>query len=216
MSLNVSMWSKVAIAVQSALATALTITGITKANPAVVTYTGTDPSNGDFVLATVQGMFQLDGRVFRVANVNAGANTLELEGENSTLYDTFTSGTLEVITFGTTLAATLGLSGSGGDAKFEDVTTIHDDREIQVPGNFSAINYALDNIWDVADAGLIALKYASDNKLRRAIKITFSNGQKVVFTGYISCAMIPLGTAPSKVTTPASITMFGRPTTYSS
>lgn len=214
MSLNVSLWTKVAIAVQSALATALTITGITKANPAVVTYTGTDPTNGDYVLATVQGMFQLDARVFRCANVNAGGNTVELEGVDSTLYDTFSSGTLEVITFGTTLAATLSLAGSGGEAKFENVTTIHDDRDIEVPGNFSAANYTLDNIWDVADAGLIALNYASENKLRRAIKITFANGQKVVFTGYIACNLLPLGSAPSKVTTPGAITLFGRPTTY--
>jgi hypothetical protein len=215
MSLNVSMWSKVAIAVQSALLTALTITGITKASPAVVTYTGTDPTNGDFVLATVQGMFQLDGRIFRAANVNAGANTLELEGENSTLYDTFASGTLEVVTFGTTLAATLGLSSAGGDAKMENITTIHDDRDIDIPGNFAAINYTLDNIWDVADAGLVALKYASDNKLKRCIKITFANAQKVLFTGYIACNLLPGGSAPSKVTTPAAISMFGRPTVYS-
>jgi len=214
MSLNVSMWSKVAIAVQSALAAALTITAITKANPAVVTYTGADPSNGDFLLLTVQGMFQVDGRIFRVANVNAGANTLELEGENSTLYDTFSSGSFEVITFGTTLAATLSLASSGGEARMENITTIHDDRDIEVPGNFSAISYTLDNIWDVADAGLVALKYASDNKLKRAIRITFANAQKVLFTGYVACSLLPGGSAPSKVTTPAAISMFGRPTVY--
>jgi len=214
MSLNVSMWSKVSIAVQSALAAALTITAITKANPAVVTYTGADPSNGDFLLLTVQGMFQVDGRIFRVANVNAGANTLELEGEDSTLYDTFSSGSFEVITFGTTLAATLGLASSGGEARMENITTIHDDRDIEVPGNSSAISYTLDNIWDVADAGLVALKYASDNKLKRAIRITFANAQKVLFTGYIACSLLPGGSAPSKVTTPAAISMFGRPTVY--
>jgi len=218
MSLNVSMWSKVAIAIQSALATAVAITAISKASPAVVSYTdagSSDPTAGDFLLLTVQGMHQLDGRVFRAGTVDTGANTVQLESEDSTLYDTFSSGTFEKITFGTTLAATLGLSSSGGDFKMEDVTTIHDDRDIQVPGNANATSYTLDNIWDVADAGLVALKYASDNKLKRAIKITFANAQKTLFTGYIAAKLLPGGSAPGKVTTPAVITMFGSPTHYS-
>ena len=59
---------------------ALTITAVTAANPPVVTYTGTDPSNGDHLdIAGVVGMTELNGRRFRVANVNGGANTLELQ-----------------------------------------------------------------------------------------------------------------------------------------
>ncbi|MCW5737792.1 MAG: hypothetical protein KIS73_26970 [Enhydrobacter sp.] len=55
------------------------VTGVTQANPGVVTYTGTDPSNGDRVwVASVVGMTQLNGRFFTVANVNTGANTFEL------------------------------------------------------------------------------------------------------------------------------------------
>lgn len=73
--------------------TAITITGATKANPCVITYTGADPTNGDQILITsVAGMTQLNNRIFTVANVNAGANTLELSGVNSTGYDTYTSG----------------------------------------------------------------------------------------------------------------------------
>lgn len=57
----------------------LTITGITQANPGVVTYTGTDPSNGDIVyISGVVGMTQVNGRTYKVANVNGGANTFEL------------------------------------------------------------------------------------------------------------------------------------------
>jgi len=70
------------------------ITGITKANPAVVTYAGADTyANGDRVLiAGVAGMVELNNREFTVANVNAGANTFELSGINSTGYTTYTSG----------------------------------------------------------------------------------------------------------------------------
>lgn len=59
--------------------TAQNITGITRANPGVLTYTGSDPANGDdFDVAGILGMTELNGRRVKVANVNAGANTFEL------------------------------------------------------------------------------------------------------------------------------------------
>lgn len=213
---NVSLWSNVAIAVQSALATALPISAITKANPGVVTYTGTDPSNGDYLyLSDIQGMYQVDDRVIRAANVNTGSDTVELEGENTTSYDTFTSGDAQVITFGTTLAIVTDVQVSGGDFEQIDVTTIHDDVRKTIPGAASPIVLSGSALWDVADAGFVALKAASLLKAKRAIKVTFSNGQIVVFTGYIGFTGLPTGTAQDKVVTPFQITMYGVPTTYS-
>lgn len=70
------------------------ITGVTNANPAVVTYAGADNyANGDRVAAGgVVGTHQLNNREFTVANLNAGANTFELSGVNSTAYGAYTSG----------------------------------------------------------------------------------------------------------------------------
>lgn len=74
--------------------TAQSITGITQASPAVVTYSGADTyANGDRVVITgVSGMGQVNNREFTVANVNAAANTFELSGVDSTGYDAYTSG----------------------------------------------------------------------------------------------------------------------------
>ena len=82
--------------------TAQTITGVTKASPAVLTYSGSDTyANDDRVYITeVVGMTQLNNREFVVKNVNTGANTFELYERiggadvavDSTGYDTFTSG----------------------------------------------------------------------------------------------------------------------------
>ena len=79
--------------------TAQNITGITKANPAVVTYSGSDTyANGDRVLITgVVGMTQVNNREFVVTNVNTGANTFELYDSdglavNSSAYGTWSSG----------------------------------------------------------------------------------------------------------------------------
>ncbi len=70
------------------------ITAVTKANPAVVTYTGSDTyANGDRVkIASVAGMTELNNREFVVAGVNTAANTFQLSGVDSTSYTTYTSG----------------------------------------------------------------------------------------------------------------------------
>lgn len=210
----VNKWSNVTVAMQSALAAPLTITGITKADPGVVTVTGTAPTTGDYVLIKAEGMSQVDGRVFRVTNLSA--TTFELDGEDTTLFSTFVSGTAEVITFGTTMATATGLSAGGGDYDFIDVTTIHDNVRKQVPGLASPATYTFDNIWDAGDPALVAMKQASDNQAQRAIRFTFATGVVVTFNGYVGATLLPLGQAQDKVTTSVVVTMFGRPTIYAS
>ncbi|CAB4213458.1 Ubiquitin-activating enzyme E1, FCCH domain containing protein [uncultured Caudovirales phage] len=70
---------------------AKTITGITKANPGVVTSASHGYSNGDLVvLGAISGMTELNGKEVTVANV--ATNTFELSGVNTTSYGTYTSG----------------------------------------------------------------------------------------------------------------------------
>lgn len=209
-------WSNVAIAMQSALAAAVTINTISKASPGVVGYTGTDPGNGDYVLISAQGMHQMNDRVARVANVNTVADTFELEGIDTTLFDTFVSGTFEVITFGTSITTATSLSSSGGGFDFIDTTTIHGNAKTQMPGLPAASTYNFDNIWDISDAGLQAMKVASDAQAKRAFKFTFgTGGQIMVFAGYVGANLLPGGSAQQLVTTPAAITMNGTPSYYS-
>jgi hypothetical protein len=206
------VWSGVAVAVQSALAAAVAITAISKANPAVA-LTATTPSNGAFVLITAAGMKEVDQRVFRVANVSSNVS-FELEGENSTNYNTFTAGTYQVITFGTSLSTVSELSAAGGDFEYADQTTIHDISKQEVPTVANAVAYTLTNLYDPSDAGLIALATASRSKGSLAFRFTFAAGEIVVGYGTVAATMAPTGTAQNNVTTPVDIRMAGVPTGY--
>ena len=70
-------------------------TGITQANPVVVTSVAHGFSNGDTIkISGVSGTTELNSRRFLVANVTA--DTFELSGENGTNHTAYTSGgTLE-------------------------------------------------------------------------------------------------------------------------
>lgn len=211
-----SKWSKVAVALGT-LGAAQAVSAVTKANPGVATYVGADPANGTYIaLQGVQGMTQIDKRVIRVANMNAGGNTLELEGEDTSGYDTFTAGNLYPITFGSTIATIRNQNVSGGDFSFIPTTTIHDDQETQIPGLPSPIVFSQDHIWDVSDAGLIALRLAYKTQALRAFLFTFANGQKFAFLAYVGANLSPAGEALGLVTTPAVLTAYGSGTTYTS
>lgn len=211
---NARKWSQVAIAMQSALAAAVVINSISKASPAaLVTASAHGLANGDFVVVTSQGMWQVNDRVFRVSGASGSA--LNLEGEDSTSYDTFSSGSLQKITFGISVTTATNLSSSGGNFDMIDTTTIHQNQKSQIPGLPAAASYDMDNIWDVSDAGLVALKQAYDAQSKRAFKFTFgTGGQIMVFTGYVGANLLPGGSAQQLVTTKAVISMSGSPTYY--
>jgi len=216
---QVRKWSKVAVDMQSALGTSKTITGITKAAPGIVTSAGHALPNGTYIVLSVQGMYQLDGRVFRVAAT--ATDTFQLEDATggtgiSTLdFDTFTSGTAQAITFGTSVTTATTVNPSGGDFGFIDTTTIHVNQKSQIPDAANPIAYAMDQQWDITDAGQIALKQASDLQAQRAFRFTFGVGGPImVFTGYVGFSGAPGGQAQGLITTPAIITAFGTPTYY--
>jgi len=212
---TVHKWAGVAVAMQSAAAATKTITAITKANPGVASCTANGYSNGDYLLLSVQGMYQVDSKVVRVSAVATDAFTLE--GVDTTTFDTFSSGTASKLTFGTSITTATSMSASGGDFDFIDTTTIHDNRKTQIPGLSNPQTYTFDNLWDIADAGQLAMKAASDAQAQKAFKFTFGTGGVIMtFTGYVGFTGAPGGNAQDKVTASASITQFGTATYYSS
>ena len=67
----------------------LDITSITNANPGILTYTGADPSNGDWMyISAVAGITEVNGRYVKVTNINTGAKTFELYDVDGVAIDT--------------------------------------------------------------------------------------------------------------------------------
>ena len=72
----------------------INVTNVTNASPAVLTYSGADPSNGDWMyVSDVNGMTGVNNRYVKVTNVNAAANTFEMYDVDGSAIDTTSSGT---------------------------------------------------------------------------------------------------------------------------
>jgi hypothetical protein len=129
------------------------ITGITQANPAVVTYSGADNfANGDQIFITeVVGMTEVnDSRLYyTVANVNTGANTFELQDRDGTNIDStsFTAyssgGVINEIYEITTPYATADLSKIDWTQSGDTITLTHPDYEIRDLVRTSDTSWAL-------------------------------------------------------------------------
>ena len=217
---SVRKWSNVAVNMESAIAAAVPITSITKAAPGVVTATAHGYANGDYVLISANGMYQVNNRVYRVTN--QATNTFQIEavsggaGIDTTTYDTFTSGSAQKITFGTSITTITEVSSSDNNTNFIDTTTIHVNQKTQIPGLPEALSYTFNNLWDITDTGQQAMKIASDGQQQKAFKFVFGVGGPImVFTGYVSFSGTPAGSAQDKITSSATITAFGTPVFYS-
>ena len=86
--MTLKFWTNQTVQMQSAIGTAQTITGITKASPGVVTTSGTPPTNGQYLLMTVTGMTQVHNRLFKAAGVSGSTFNL---GVDTSAFGTFGS-----------------------------------------------------------------------------------------------------------------------------
>jgi hypothetical protein len=213
---NPVVWAGVAVNMQSAIATPLAISAISKANPGVVSYTGADPVNGNFVVLSIQGMYEVNEFIARIASVDGAANTFALDSIDTTLFHDFASGTAAVVTLGTSITTFTTVNGSGGDAAEIDATTIHDQVDKIELGNFSAIKYTFGSQWDPADAGFKAMVAASKVKARRAFQFLWPDGRMALVYGRIGFAGTPGGQTKAIVESPATITSQGFPNFYAS
>lgn len=214
----ISKWSGVGVALGT-LGSAQTISGITKASPGVVTHGGSAFTNGDYTaLVDVLGMSQVNARPFRVANRDAGSPgpTFELEGENTTSYDTFTSGSVKPITFGYTMSSGTTVTASGGDFDFIDTTTIHDLQRSQIPNVANPLTYSFDCFWDPSDTFLAQVLAMTRTQSLGALRLTFLNSYKFLLLGYVAASLAPTGSQGDVVRTPVVFTAFGLPTVYTS
>jgi hypothetical protein len=207
-------WSNVQVKVGASHATALAIVSVSKANPGVVTYTGTDPTNGDYVILDVQGMVELTKRVFRIANVSGGGNTFELEDEDTTTYTTFISGTATPVATFQSMTTVQDINASGGDPEFADVTTIHDQIRRRVPTVFSPSSYTFGCIFNPADGAMVRLAALSKAKTPEAIVFVFADGSAFAFYAYAAASGAPTGSAQETVKTNVSLESQGLPNVY--
>lgn len=209
--------SGLVLSMESAIAAAKTITAATNAGPGVFTSVAHGYLDGEIILLEVEGMIEVNDRLFVV--VNKATDTFQLKntatgsvGIDTTNYGVFSSGTAKKVTLGTTIPGVQEFSTSGGDIKFLDSTTVSDKVDKQIVSGATAMSYALTMQWDPSDAAQIAMLAAFDIRTQKGFKITWPNGRYAMFYGTVGYSGAPGGGNQAITTSPAAVAMSGAPT----
>jgi hypothetical protein len=162
----------------------VTITNVTSANPGVVTYVGTDPTNGDhFDIASVQGMTQLNGRRFTVSNVNAGANTFELKTVDNTA--TVNTAVMTPYTVGGTASKVYEIASPYLEADLFQLKFKQSQDVLYIwhPDYAEAkLSRLLDNSWTLADTVFLDGPYLPENTTATTLTPAAATGSNIVLT----------------------------------
>lgn len=205
------------VAIASGYNAAKTISAITNANPGVATSTAHGYADGTYLEIT-SGWSKLTDRIVRVDN--AATNAFDLEGINTTSTSLFPAaggaGTARDITGWTQLAQITNSTSEGGEQQFLTYQFLESDSEKRIPTTKSAAGITFTVADDPALPGYILAKAANDDRLQRAILVTLSNGQKLLYNAYVSLSVIPSLTVNELMTVEVTLSLLGEPVRYAS
>lgn len=169
--------------------TVRTITGLTNANPGVVTSTAHAQANGAVGIITgVNGMVQVNSRAFVVAN--QAANTFELRGVDTTAaqgYGTYTSGGVFTPFTMVEVGEVRGIASAfDGEAADIDVTHLRSTGKEYLTGLPEFGNVSM-TLWlpATSDAGQTRLRNLRETQTAMPFTITLASGQVSAFVGLV-------------------------------
>ena len=182
------------IAIASTYGASVAMSAITNASEAVATLAAAHGVIVGDYLEITSGWDLLNGRVVRAKAVATNDVTLELIDTASTARYPATTGTGSIrrITAWTTLSQiTAGISVSGGDQQFADITSLTDRTQKQIPTTRNPVQVTLP-VYDDPSLGWYAtVRTASETASVAAVRMTFPNLSKLVAGAYWSLQQVP-------------------------
>jgi len=213
----VSLPNGVKFALATTYASAITVTGITNANPGVATATAHGLANGD-PLEVTSGWSALNDRVVRAAS--QATNTFALEGidtSSTTVYPASGgAGSVRKVTAWTDITQVLESTANGGDMQFTTYSFYENDFEVQIPTQFSPQSLNLQIADDPSLPGYIALKAANEARAQRAVRMTMPSGSVFYMKAYISFNETPIMTKNQVMAVRATFSLMSRLVRYAS
>jgi len=213
--MSVSLPNGALISIASGYGTAVAISAITNANPAVATSTAHGFANGDFVEVT-SGWSRLTNKVVRISGVTA--NTFNLENVDATLTSIYPAasgaGTARKVTGYTQLSQILTSSSNGGEQQFLEYQFLESDAQKRIPTFKSAAGLTFSVADDATQAGYILAAVANDDRLPRAVKATLPSGGVISYNAFISVNKTPSLTVNELMAVECTMSLLAEPVRY--
>lgn len=204
------------IAIESGSSAAVAITGISNANPAVVT-TGSAHSlaTGDFV-EIVSGWSRLTNKIVRVTMLTTTTFSIDsYDTTSTTIYPVGSgTGTVAKVTGFTQLSQILTSASNGGEQQFLTYQPLESDSQKRVPTFKNAAGLTFSVADDNTLAGYVLASVANDDRLPRAVKVTLASGSLLLYNCYISLNKTPSLTVNELMACEVTMSMLNEPVRY--
>lgn len=200
--------------VSTGLDAAKTVSGISNALPPVVTATAHGYANNDEILLE-NNWDDFNESIVRAASI--AANTFQIPGGYDTTSTDFyppasSAGTAKKVSGWLEIGQVLGVTPSGGDARFEEVNPFDRRNGVKIFTGFTAASLELTLGWDRSRGDQAALQAASRGAAKRAIKFALPGGYFAYAYGTVSASGLPVFETVLKQK--VAITMAGQFTSF--
>ena len=205
------------LSVGSAYGSAITISAITNANPAVATATAHGLTDGDIIVLT-SGWPRLNGKVCRIAN--STVNDFELEGIDTSSTARYPAGagagSCKKVTTWTQITQVLEFTTQGGDQQFATYSFLEEDVEHQLPTVKSPSSFQMTVGDDASLAWYAVLEAANDDRDPRAVRIVLPAGSIIFYNGYVTLNKTPTMTKNEIMGLQSTVSLINEPVRYAS
>ncbi|AIC20574.1 phage tail protein [Pseudomonas chlororaphis] len=202
--------------IAAAYGTAVLVTALSNANPAVATAAAHGLAEGD-VVAVTSGWTRLNGRAARVSDITSG--TFGLENINTTSTQAYPAGSgagsVREVTSFAEISQITDMTSSGGDQQFLTFGFLADDDDRQIPTTKNPISLSVTVADDQSLPYVAIVEAADEDKEPRVLRLNLPNGDSILYNAYVSITSTPALSRNNLMTRTISISLTGRPTRYS-
>lgn len=192
------------------------ITGISNANPAVVTAPAHGLADGDIVLIT-SGWSKLTGKAFRVTE--ADTDTFELEKVNTTDLTRYPAGagigSLVSVDSWVQISQVTGFESAGGEQNQYTFQFLEEDDERQIPTNKTAVTVTITVADDPEQPYVPVVEAYDESKARGVVRLNLINKDAILYPSIISITSTPTATVNELMTRTITLSLQARTTRYS-
>lgn len=172
------------LSVETARASAKAITGLTAANPGVVTAVANGYSNGNIIyVSAVAGMVQVNGRAFVV--FAAATDAWSMKGVDTSAYTAYSSGGNGYKCTMTAVGQVANVDGFDGQASEIDVTHLQSVSKEYLLGLQDFGNLSLELLLDNSDTGQAKLRALKESAAAAVYTLYLSDGTTAAFVAYV-------------------------------
>lgn len=195
--------------------TAVNVTAITSASPAVASAAGHAFVDGD-VLEVTSGWRRLNGRAVRVADPATG--TFELEGIDTTKTTIYPvgagAGSVRAVETWAQLSQVTEVATNGGEQQFATFGFLEEDEDRQLPTTKSPSSLTITVADDPSLEFVAVCEEADMDKQPRIVRLNLPNGSSILYNAYISITETPSLTRNELMTRTVTLSLASRVTRY--